>query len=118
FSGANLRDLALNDAPVLIVAVGMTLVVLVGEIDISVGSQFAVCGVIGAWLAKAGIPMALLPPVVAAVGAALGALNGALVGVLGLPSIIVTLGMMVAWRDALRWATEGAWVQDLPNDFQ
>jgi rhamnose transport system permease protein len=37
---------------------------------------------------------------------------------LGLPSIIVTLAMLVAWRDALRWATEGAWVQDLPANFQ
>ena len=37
FSAANLRDLALNNAPVLLVAVGMTLVILVGEIDISVG---------------------------------------------------------------------------------
>ena len=118
FGAGNLRDLALNNAPVLLVSIGMTLVILVGEIDISVGSQFAVCGVVAGWLAKGGVPVALLPPLVAAVGAALGALNGALVGVLGLPSIIVTLGMMVAWRDALRWATEGAWVQDLPNDFQ
>ena len=44
--------------------------------------------------------------------------NGFLVGTLGLPSIIVTLAMLVAWRDALRWATEGAWVQDLPANFQ
>jgi len=41
FSAGNLRDLALNNAPVLLVAVGMTLVILVGEIDISVVSQFA-----------------------------------------------------------------------------
>ena len=43
FSAGNLRDLAMNNAAVLIVAVGMTLVILAGEIDISVGSQFAVC---------------------------------------------------------------------------
>jgi rhamnose transport system permease protein len=48
----------------------------------------------------------------------MGALNGFLVGMLRLPSIIVTLAMLVAWRDALRWMTEGAWVQDLPPDFQ
>ena len=118
FSGANLRDLALNNAPVLLVAVGMTLVVLVGEIDISVGSQFAVCSVVAGALAKAGVPIALLPLAVLAVGAAMGAVNGLLVGRLGLPSIIVTLAMLVAWRDALRWVTEGAWVQDLPADFQ
>ena len=42
----------------------------------------------------------------------------ALIGLLGLPSIIVTLAMLVVWRDALRWATEGAWVQNLPPNFQ
>jgi len=118
FAAGNIRDLALNNAAALVVAVGMTLVILVGEIDISVASQFAACSVVAGLLAKAGVPMALLPLAMLAIGAAMGALNGALVAVLGLPSIIVTLAMFVAWRDGLRWATEGAWVQDLPNDFQ
>lgn len=118
FSGANLRDLALNNAPVLLVATGMTLVILVGEIDISVGSQFAVCMVASGWMAKSGVPVWLLPVCVVALGALMGALNGLLVGVLRLPSIIVTLAMLTAWRDALRWVTAGAWVQNLPADFQ
>jgi len=118
FSGANLRDLALNNAPVLLVAAGMTLVILTAEIDISVGSQFAVCSVVAGWLAKVGVPVPLLLPCVLLVGGAMGAVNGVLVGRLGLPSIIVTLAMMVAWRDGLRWVTEGAWVQGLPPNFQ
>jgi rhamnose transport system permease protein len=118
FSPANLRDLALNNAAVLLVALGMTLVILVGEIDISVGSQFAVCSVAAGLLAKAGVPMVFVPVIVLTIGAAIGALNGYLVGMLGLPSIIVTLAMLVMWRDALRWMTEGAWVQDLPLGFQ
>ena len=118
FGAGNLRDLALNNAPVLLVAIGMTLVILVGEIDISVGSQFAVCSVAAGVLAKAGLPIALVPLAGIAVGACMGAVNGFLVGTLGLPSIIVTLAMLVAWRDALRWATEGAWVQGLPANFQ
>jgi rhamnose transport system permease protein len=118
FSSANLRDLALNNAPVLLVAIGMTLVILAGEIDISVGSQFAVCSVAAGWLAKQGLPTPLLLPGVVLIGAAMGALNGVLVGRLRLPSIIVTLAMLVAWRDALLWVTQGAWVQDLPQTFQ
>ena len=118
FGAGNLRDLALNNAPVLLVSIGMTLVILVGEIDISVGSQFAVCSVAAGVLAKAGLPIALVPVAVIAVGSCMGAVNGFLVGTLGLPSIIVTLAMLVAWRDALRWATEGAWVQGLPANFQ
>jgi rhamnose transport system permease protein len=118
FSAANLRDLALNNASVLLIAIGMTMVILVGEIDISVGSQFAVCTVAAGLLAKSGIPILLLLPCVVLIGAIMGALNGVLVGWLRLPSIIVTLAMLVAWRDTLRWTTSGAWVQDLPADFQ
>jgi rhamnose transport system permease protein len=118
FGAGNVRDLALNNAPVLFVAVGMTLVLLVGEIDISVGSQFAVCSVAAGWLAKDGVPIALLLPCVLLVGALMGAANGALIGRLRLPSIIVTLAMMVTWRDALRWTTQGEWVQNLPANFQ
>jgi rhamnose transport system permease protein len=118
FSAANLRDLALNNAPTLIIAVGMTLVILTGEIDISVGSQFAICSVAAGLLAKSGVPVALLFPCVLLIGGMMGAFNGWLVAFLRLPSIIVTLAMLVAWRDGLRWVTEGAWVQDLPANFQ
>lgn len=118
FSVENLRDLAVNNAPTLLIAIGMTLVILVGEIDISVGSQFAVCSVIAGELAKAGVPVGLLLPCLILIGAAMGAINGLLVGWLRLPSIIVTLAMLVAWRDALRWVTQGTWVQNLPQNFQ
>lgn len=118
FSGSNLRDLALNNAPVLLVSLGMTLVILTGQIDISVGSQFAVATVAAGWLAKSGIPIALWLPCVILIGALMGTINGLLVGSLRLPSIIVTLAMLVAWRDALRWTTGGEWVQNLPADFQ
>ncbi|HEY2932893.1 MAG TPA: ABC transporter permease [Acidobacteriota bacterium] len=118
FSVANWHDLVMNNAPVLVVAVGMTLVVLCGHIDISVGSQFAVCSVAVAWLAKAGIPMPLLVPAAIVFGAMLGAVNGSLAARFKIPSIVVTLATMVAWRDGLRWITEGAWVQNLPVDFQ
>src|ERR1051325_8447016 len=118
YSAGNLRDLAVNNAPVLLAAIGMTLVILVGQIDISVASQFAVCSVAAGLLARAGLPIPLLLPCVLALGAGMGALNGVLVGRLGLPSIIVTLAMLTAWRDLLRWVTEGAWVQELPANFQ
>ncbi len=118
FNGGNLRDLIINNAPTLLVALGMTLVILVGQIDISVGSQFAVCSIAAGFLAKTGMPLPLLFVCVLLTGAAMGALNGALIGWLRLPSIIVTLAMLVMWRDALRWITEGAWVQDLPANFQ
>lgn len=118
FSATNLRDLALNNAPVLLVSIGMTLVILVAQIDISVGSQFAVVTVAAGALAKAGVPIPLLLPLIVLIGAGMGTLNGLLIGTLRLPSIIVTLAMLVAWRDALRWTTGGEWVQNLPPNFQ
>src|SRR3954454_5624305 len=118
FAAGNLRDLALYNAPVLLIATGMTLVIITGQIDISVGSQFAVCMVVAGWLAQIGVPIILLVPSVIVIGMGMGFINGFLVGRLGLPSIIVTLAMLTAWRDGLRWVTQGAWVQDLPGNFQ
>ena len=115
---ANLRDLAMNNAAVLIVAVGMTLVILTGEIDISIGSQFAVATYLAGALSKAGVPPFLLLPLVIVAGALMGAVGGFFVARLKMPSIVVTLALMVAWRDGLRWLTEGTWVQDLPKNFQ
>ena len=80
--------------------------------------MFAVCAVAAGVLAKAGVPTLLVFAAVCALGALIGALNGSLVAYLRLPSIVVTLAMMIVLRDALRWITQGAWVQDLPSDFQ
>lgn len=118
FGAGNLGDLFINNAPILLIAIGMTLVILIGEIDISVGSQFAVASVAAGFLAKTAMPIPLLFLSVILIGAVMGAVNGILVGWFKLPSIIVTLAMLVAWRDSLRWTTEGAWVQDLPTNFQ
>jgi rhamnose transport system permease protein len=118
FSAANLSDLFLANLPVLLVALGMTLVVATGEIDISVGSLFAMCGIAAGILAKSGIPVLIACAAACLLGAMFGSLNGALVAYLGMPSIVVTLATMTALRNGLRWATEGAWVQDLPRAFQ
>jgi rhamnose transport system permease protein len=118
FARENLSDLFLGNMPVLIVAIGTTLVILTGNIDISVGSMFAICGVVAGVVAKASGSVAVAGLAACTAGAALGALNGSLVAYLRMPSIVVTLATMVALRDGLRWWTQGAWVQDLPASFQ
>ena len=94
------------------------MVIIAGQIDISVGSQFAVCSIAAGLLAQSGVPPLLLVVPVVLAGCLMGAVNGVLIGRMGLPSIIVTLAMLVIWRDGLRWLTEGAWVQGLPINFQ
>jgi rhamnose transport system permease protein len=118
YSAANLRDLLLSNAPVLICAIGSTLVILTGEVDISIGSQLAVLSIAAGALAKTGLPPVVLVIVLILAGGTLGAVNGILVAGFGIPSIVVTLATMMAWRETLRWSTEGAWVQNLPDSFQ
>ena len=118
FAPGHLRDMFIANVPVLIVAIGTTLVILTGEIDISCGSTFALCSVVAGLVATASDSVALALGVACAVGAGVGTLNGALVAYAGIPSIVVTLASMVAVRDGLRWAMGGAWVTDLPLAFQ
>src|SRR5262245_15226558 len=71
-SPGNLRDLAVAHAPTLVAAVGMTLVIVARQIDISIGSQLAVGGVLAGMLAKAGVPMPVVAVLVLGAGAVMG----------------------------------------------
>ena len=112
-----LLSLLAREAPALVVACGIALVIIGREIDISVGSQFSVCSVCAGLLASMHWPPALVLTASIAVGALMGTVNGALVAGLRLPSIVVTLATMVTWREGLRWLRQGVWV-DLPDGVQ
>src|SRR5260370_10784189 len=86
FSRENLADLFLANMPVMIIALGITLIILTGQIDISVGSEFAICSVVMGVSSRWGLPGVLRVLPACLVGAACGAVNGALVGYLRLPS--------------------------------
>lgn len=118
FTVSNQRDVLMASMPVLIAALGMTLVMLTGQIDISTGSVFAICGIAAGMLAKSGLPLPVVIAVTLTLGGVFGAINGALVAYAGIPSIVVTLAAMVVLRDGLRWVTGGAWVENLPRSFQ
>lgn len=117
FSADNLRAIAVSNAPVLVAVIGMTLVILCRHVDISIGSQFSICGIVAGMLAKQGLPAPVVAVATLAAGALFGAANGALVAGLRLPSIVVTLATMVTWRESLRWITEGETVRNLPETF-
>jgi rhamnose transport system permease protein len=112
-----LLSLATREAPTLVVACGMALVIICRQIDISVGSQFAVCSVCAGVLAAHNTPIAVVALAAVALGALFGAINGVLVAGLRLPSIVVTLATMVTWREALRWQRQGEFV-NLPEKIQ
>jgi len=117
FQPQPLLSLVTREAPTLVVACGMALVIISRQIDISVGSQFSVCGVCAGLLAASGWPLAATVPAAVGAGALLGAVNGVLIAGLGLPSIVVTLAMMVTLRQGLNLARQGQFV-NLPDGVQ
>lgn len=112
-----LLSLLAREAPSLVVACGVAMVIIVRQIDISVGSQFSVCSVIAGLLAAAGWPLAAVVPVAVLIGGSLGLVNGLLVAWLGLPSIVVTLATLVALRQGLNLVRQGEFV-NLPERIQ
>jgi rhamnose transport system permease protein len=112
------QGMVMDNLSVLVAAVGMTLVILSAEIDISIAAQLAVCGVVAGNLSKAGMPILVVIPITIAVGALLGLLNGTLVAHFGISSIVATLAMNVLLANGLLWVTKGMWVQQLRPDFQ
>jgi len=106
-----------SQMPALVAAIGVALVIMTRQIDISVGAQFGMCAVIAGTAAAAGMPMGVAVACALGAGAVMGAANGFLVAYLGLPSIVVTLATMVTWREALRWKQQGVFV-NLPDGLQ
>ena len=117
FQPQPLLSLVTREAPALVVACGMALIIICRQIDISVGSQFAVCSVTAGLLAAKGVSLPLVFISSIALGGVMGALNGWLVAGLRLPSIVVTLATMVTLRQGLNMVRQGEFVS-LPDGVQ
>lgn len=113
----NISSILLGNAYVAVAAIGMTMVIISGNIDISVGSLIGVLAVISGQLAVAGYPIwfSWFAPLI--VGGIVGALNGFFVAYLRIPSIVTTLGMASILKGGLIIFTNGAWISDLPPGY-
>ncbi len=117
----NLRDIAVQAAPICIISCGLMLVLVTGEIDISVGSMMgllAACMGAMASLSRGNWPPGVVIPLTLGIGMLLGLLNGWLVAYAGIPSIIVTLGMLTALRGVTELIMAGTWITDLPSGIR
>lgn len=114
---SNIEDILVNSSYVAVAAIGTAMVIMAGEIDISVGSMLAVCAVTAGTLAGAGLPIPLVFLATIIVGTLMGMLNGVLVAWVKIPAIIVTLGMLSFWRGMVILYTKGEWIRNLPRDF-
>jgi ribose/xylose/arabinose/galactoside ABC-type transport system permease subunit len=113
----NLINIFQGNAYVAVAAIGMSMVIISGNIDISVGSLIGVLAVISGNMAAAGLPiwLAWLAPLV--LGGLVGAVNGFFVAYLRIPSIVITLGMFSILKGGLISVTGGAWISDLPQEY-
>ena len=90
----NLFNVARNFAFVGIIALGMTAVIVTGGIDLSVGSVLALAGMVTGMMMAADYPVWVAIPCGLGAALAAGAVNGFLIAFVGMPSFVVTLGMM------------------------
>jgi ribose transport system permease protein len=106
-SPQNLLNIFRQTATITVIAVGMTYVISCAEIDLSVGS---VAGLSSVCTAMALSQWGLIPGILAglAVGLVVGSINGALVSLLGIPSFLVTLGMLGIAVGVAQWITASA----------
>lgn len=114
----NLQSIFLGNAYIAVAAIGMSMVIISGNIDISVGSLIGVLATISGSMAVAGYPIIVcwLVPLVA--GALVTGFMGLLVAYLRIPAIVVSLGMLSILKGGLISVTGGAWITDLPPGFQ
>ena len=104
----NLAHVFTDTSPLILLALGQMVVILTKCIDLSVAANLALCGMIAALMDGAGVPLPVILLTVIALGSALGAVNGLLVWLLGIPSIVVTLGTMTIYRGSIFLLSDGA----------
>lgn len=114
-TAGNLAAIMRQTAVITIMAMGMTMVMVSGGIDLSVGSVVGLTSVIGALaMVKGGAPAVLGFLVCILIGAACGLLNGAAINSLKIPAFIVTLGAMGIYRGLALYISNGNAVVGLP----
>ncbi|MEJ7568241.1 MAG: hypothetical protein WKF41_08235 [Gaiellaceae bacterium] len=128
-SAGNFNNLIVQMAGVTIIAMGVVFVLLLGEIDLSIGSVSGVAGVVaaklqipdGSWQVN-GIVAILIA---VAIGVLIGVFHGSFVALIGVPSFVVTLAGLLAWQGVVQKSIgeqgviviEDSWINDLTNYF-
>lgn len=116
-TSTNIANLFQQAAVVGVVAVGMTFVILTGNIDLSVGSVVALCGMLVAVLLAGGMPIVPALAITILTGAFAGAVIGLITALAEVPSFIVSLAGLVSFRGITYLLTDGVPVSGLPPSF-
>jgi D-xylose transport system permease protein len=129
FTAVNFNNLIVQMAGTCLIAIGVVFVLLLGEIDLSIGFVSGLCGVCVAWFAapETGhhVPGLVAILLAIALGALIGLIQGSFVALIGVPSFVVTLAGLLAWQGVIiKWIGSQAsigiqdhWVNDTANYF-
>jgi putative multiple sugar transport system permease protein len=116
-SSRNISNLLDATGYIAVLAVGMTLVIVIRHIDLSVGFAAGFLGAIAAiLLTQAGIPVLLTIPISLVLGIVVGLFNGVLVASIGIPSFVASLAGMLIFRGALLRVTEKTGTINVKNE--
>ncbi|HEV8241795.1 MAG TPA: sugar ABC transporter permease [Thermoanaerobaculia bacterium] len=116
-SARNLSNLTLQIVPTGLIALGIVLVLLLGEVDLSAGSVSGLCAAVMAVLSvKQGWPPVLAIAVAVLAGATIGAAQGFFFARLGVPSFVVTLAGLIGWQGALLYVLGATGTLNIPYD--
>jgi ribose/xylose/arabinose/galactoside ABC-type transport system permease subunit len=117
-TASNLVVISRQIALALLIAIGMTFVILAGQIDLSVGSVVALVSVLtGMFMVNFGLPIWLSIVLGLLVGVVVGAINGTIFANSRIPSFVVTLGMLAVARGLALGITTGSTVSGMPAAF-
>jgi len=117
FSVNNGLTVLLQTSVIGLLGIGMTMVIITGGIDLSVGSVLALSGVMSAFAVKAGLPVLPAMACGVATGAACGAFNGFVITKMRIPPFVATLGMMLIARGVALQLTGAAPISGLGRAF-
>jgi ribose transport system permease protein/AI-2 transport system permease protein len=113
----NITQIIQNASEIAIISIGMTMVIILGGIDISVGSLLGVCAIVAAKLASIGLSPILVLVLTICTGILTGAANGLLVSLLKVPDLIATLATMNVWRAFIFVMLGGSWLTGFPTVY-
>lgn len=113
----NVTTIIRNSVDLAVVAIGMTIVMIICGIDLSVGSALGVVAILVGWMLNAGTHPVLIAAVAIAAGCCVGLVNGFLISFLRIPDIIATIGTQSILRAMVFFMLGGQWLTGLPPVF-
>lgn len=114
----NITNILRSAGFMVIPAIGMTFVVIAGELDFSIGATAAFGGIVAGRLLEIGVPIPIAMFIGLLLGALVGFANGSIVARLRLPSVIITIGMFYLVRGLSTVVSQNSIIYPLPGSFQ